>query len=224
MAENVFLFVPNIIDYFRVILAFASFYYMPTDYVLASSLYLLSGLLDAFDGYAARALNQTSKLGVMLDMLTDRFTTMGLTATLCSFYPQYLFYFQISMVVDIVSHWIHVQSTMLKGAGSHKAIDLSGNPVLRHYYNNKIILFCVCASNELFFCMMYITYFTPGPIIPLLNVGIWQIVLALTAPIMFGKFIVSLIHLWAACENIVAIDVAERAEMRAAGEFHDKTS
>ena len=33
---------------------------------------LLSGLLDAVDGHAARLLGQSSKFGAMLDMLTDR--------------------------------------------------------------------------------------------------------------------------------------------------------
>lgn len=36
----------------------------------------LSGLLDAVDGHAARMLNQSSKFGAMLDMLTDRCATM----------------------------------------------------------------------------------------------------------------------------------------------------
>ena len=44
--------------YARVVLALASFYYMPTCYGLAVVFYLTSGLLDAFDGHAARMLNQ----------------------------------------------------------------------------------------------------------------------------------------------------------------------
>ena len=44
--------------YARVVLALASFYYMPTSYGLAVFCYLTSGLLDAFDGHAARMLNQ----------------------------------------------------------------------------------------------------------------------------------------------------------------------
>jgi CDP-diacylglycerol--inositol 3-phosphatidyltransferase len=32
---------------------------MPTSHVLAASLYILSGFLDAFDGHAARILNQS---------------------------------------------------------------------------------------------------------------------------------------------------------------------
>ena len=47
-----------ILGYARVILAFVSFYYMPTSPYTAGFLYLLSGLLDAFDGHAARTLNQ----------------------------------------------------------------------------------------------------------------------------------------------------------------------
>lgn len=85
--ENIFLFVPNLIGewgarglggvgvdrrpdparclpypptqgYARIVFAIISFYFMPCCPLTASSFYLLSGLLDAFDGYAARALNQ----------------------------------------------------------------------------------------------------------------------------------------------------------------------
>jgi len=41
----------------------------------------LSGLLDAVDGHAARMLNQSSKFGAMLDMLTDRCATMYVVNT-----------------------------------------------------------------------------------------------------------------------------------------------
>lgn len=37
-------------------------------------LYGASSLLDAADGYAARALNQSSEFGAVLDMVTDRYT------------------------------------------------------------------------------------------------------------------------------------------------------
>ncbi|CAL4214769.1 unnamed protein product, partial [Meganyctiphanes norvegica] len=95
MAENVLLFVPNLIGYSRIILALLSFYYMPTNHIMAASMYLLSGFLDAFDGHAARLLNQSSKFGAMLDQLTDRCGTMCLLVTLGHFYPEYLFWFQI---------------------------------------------------------------------------------------------------------------------------------
>ncbi len=45
--------------YARIVLAILSFYFMPTDYIMAASMYLLSGLLDAFDGHAARYFSQS---------------------------------------------------------------------------------------------------------------------------------------------------------------------
>ena len=98
-SENIFLFVPNLIGYGRIFLALLSFWFMPTNYVAASWCYLLSGFLDAFDGHAARALNQSTKFGAMLDMLTDRCATMCLLATLSTFYPNWLFFFQLSMTI-----------------------------------------------------------------------------------------------------------------------------
>lgn len=48
-----------ITGYARIVLAILSFYFMPTDYIVAANMYLLSGLLDAFDGHAARYFNQS---------------------------------------------------------------------------------------------------------------------------------------------------------------------
>lgn len=58
MSVNIFLFVPNLIGYARVILAIASLFYMSNSPYTAMILYWLSAFLDAFDGMAARALNQ----------------------------------------------------------------------------------------------------------------------------------------------------------------------
>lgn len=208
MTENVYLFVPNIIGYARVVLAIISFYYMPTNYVAAVWCYMISGLLDAFDGVAARALNQCSRLGSMLDMLTDRAATMCLLVTLSYFYPTYMFWFQISMTIDIVSHWLHMQSALMKGADSHKKIDLEGNFILRHYYTNRKILFCMCAGNEMFYSMLYLCHFTYGPVVA--GLGVWQWLCILSFPVAVVKSIISLVQLAAAAMNVVAIDVSER--------------
>ena len=45
---------------------------IPFLHLIFSACYILSGFLDAFDGHAARAFNQSTKFGAMLDMLTDR--------------------------------------------------------------------------------------------------------------------------------------------------------
>ena len=63
---------------------------------------------------AARALNQGTKFGAMLDQLTDRCATMTLLATLCTFYPSWTFFFQLSMVIDISCHWIHLHTSLMQ--------------------------------------------------------------------------------------------------------------
>ena len=155
---------------------------MPYNHIMAASLYILSGFLDAFDGMAARAFNQSnemicsmklidyltdnlylgSKFGAMLDMLTDRCATMCLYATLCSFYPSYLFFFQIVMICDVSCHWIHLHTSNVLGKGSHKTITEEENALLRFYYTNKPFLFFMCAGNELFYSMLYLLHFTYG--------------------------------------------------------------
>ncbi|XP_039556631.1 CDP-diacylglycerol--inositol 3-phosphatidyltransferase, partial [Passer montanus] len=89
--ENVFLFVPNLIGYARILLAAVSFWLMPTQPGPAAACYGLAGLLDAVDGHAARRLGQGtgytglywlaagrhaghcgSRLGAMLDIVVPR--------------------------------------------------------------------------------------------------------------------------------------------------------
>jgi len=204
MTSSVFLFVPNLIGYARVALMLAACWYMPADHMTATACYLLSGLLDALDGHAARLLNQSSNFGAMLDQLTDRCATMCLLVVLCGFYPTWMFAFQLSMVLDVAAHWLHLHSTLLKGADSHKAMDLSSNPVLYHYYTNRVVLFSMCAGNELFYAMLYLCYFTSGPL------GVWKLLAVVCAPVAIAKSAISLVHLYAASVNIAAIDRAER--------------
>ncbi|XP_043942268.1 CDP-diacylglycerol--inositol 3-phosphatidyltransferase isoform X2 [Protopterus annectens] len=185
---------------------------MPTSPVLASSFYLLSGLLDAFDGHAARAFNQGTKFGAMLDMLTDRCATMCLLVNLSLLYPQFTILFQLSMTIDIASHWMHLHSSIMKGSGSHKTIDLSGNPVLRLYYTSRPVLFAMCAGNELFYCMLYLLNFTEGPEVGLGAFGLFRLILWISTPIALLKTLISLLHLVTASCNIAAIDVDERAK------------
>lgn len=202
--ENVFLFVPNLIGYARVVLAFISFFLMPCCPWPAVFCYLLSALLDAFDGHAARALNQSTKFGAMMDMLTDRCATMCLLVNLSLLYPSYTFLFQISMCLDISSHWLHLHSSTIQGSASHKTIDLSGNPILRVYYTSKPVLFVMCAGNELFFCLLYVMYHLQEP------AGWMYGLLSVCAVISLLKSGISLVHLVTASQNMAALDTAER--------------
>uniref|UniRef100_A0A674JMR1 CDP-diacylglycerol--inositol 3-phosphatidyltransferase n=1 Tax=Terrapene triunguis TaxID=2587831 RepID=A0A674JMR1_9SAUR len=124
--------------YARILLLFVAFYFMPSDPGPAAASYLLSGLLDAFDGHAARALNQGTRFGAMLDMLTDRCATMCLLVNLALLDPPRALLYQLSMSLDVASHWLHLHSSVVQGSDSHKSIDLTGNPVLRVYYTSRV--------------------------------------------------------------------------------------
>ena len=106
----IYIYIYILTGYGRVILAIISFYFMTTNHIIASWCYIISALLDAVDGHAARYFNQSTKFGGMLDQLTDRIGTMCLLATLCMFYPSYSFWFQLSMAIDISCHWIYLHT------------------------------------------------------------------------------------------------------------------
>jgi len=211
---NVYLFVPNLIGYARVALMFVAFYFMTNAemYHVTVTCYLLSQLLDAFDGHAARMLGQTSKLGAMLDMLTDRCSTLGLVMALGLLYKDWFFFFQCYAVLDIASHWLHLTASHYTGSTSHKTIDLSSNPILYYYYQNRTVLFSMCAGNELFFAALYLLYFSEGPNFG--GYGFFRSVVICCAPVMVLKSVISVVQLLAAAKNIVIVDTDEHTRAK----------
>ncbi|KAG9017083.1 CDP-diacylglycerol-inositol 3-phosphatidyltransferase [Tulasnella sp. 427] len=156
--ENVFLFVPNLIGYGRILLAGLALNYMKSHPKVCTALYGLSCLLDAVDGMAARALGQTSKFGAVLDMVTDRCTTACLLCFLSSAYPPYALLFQFLITLDFSSHYMHMYSSLVTGARSHKLVTSDVSRILWYYYNDPTTLFLFCAGNELFFVALYLMH------------------------------------------------------------------
>ena len=69
----VFLYIPNLIGYLRLLLFLLSLSLLPGPHVTpALMLYAGSCVLDAVDGFAARYYGQSSGFGGVLDMVTDR--------------------------------------------------------------------------------------------------------------------------------------------------------
>jgi CDP-alcohol phosphatidyltransferase len=67
------LYVPNLLCYARIVLAFVGLHYATTQRapVLAVGLWIVAMSLDLVDGLAARMLQQTSSLGAFLDICAD---------------------------------------------------------------------------------------------------------------------------------------------------------
>uniref|UniRef100_A0A8V0X6Q3 CDP-diacylglycerol--inositol 3-phosphatidyltransferase n=1 Tax=Gallus gallus TaxID=9031 RepID=A0A8V0X6Q3_CHICK len=96
--------------YARVALSAVSVVLMPHSPLPAALCYALSAALDAVDGLAARWLNQGSRLGAMLDMLTDRCSLLCLQLNLALLYPSAAPLLQLSVCLDIASHWLHMHT------------------------------------------------------------------------------------------------------------------
>ncbi|KAK6436823.1 phosphatidylinositol synthase 1 (CDP-alcohol phosphatidyltransferase1) [Oleoguttula sp. CCFEE 5521] len=168
--ENIFLFVPNLIGYLRIVLAVGSLYFMPLHPRRCSFLYSVSCLLDALDGMAARKFSQSTRFGAVLDMITDRCTTSCLLVFLAVAKPAYSAIFQGLISLDFASHYMHMYATLVMGGQgeSHKNVSASRSRIMNLYYTNKWVLFTCCALNELFFIALYLLCFSSPIVTPAL--------------------------------------------------------
>ena len=117
--SKVFFFVPNLIGYLRMACSIVS-YLVARDYpALCLVLYTVSFILDAADGMAARALDQCSHFGAILDMLTDRASTAGFLVVLDGVMQPmpYRYTFALSSLVflDVASHFCRMYASLCIG-------------------------------------------------------------------------------------------------------------
>lgn len=201
--SNVFFYVPNIIGYVRILLLGCSFYYIFDSHRLALLLYGASYSMDAIDGLAARLLNQSSLFGSILDMLTDRVSTMCLLMTLGHLYSSQFLTFQLLLAIDIVSHWLHFFSANIQGKTSHKSSDGETNYATRLYYENKLVLTSVCAMEQIFYCSLVVCYYEYQNMTAYL---IWLTVLCI--PALVFKNYINLLQIYGACKVMGSIDNA----------------
>ena len=137
-------YVANIIGYVRIAcLLLATSFHTNLSWFLG--FYVSSYALDAVDGPVARALQGTSTLGAVLDMVTDRVSTTLLLSLLNETH------WYMCMMLDIAAHWIHVNACCLQGIKHKETKD-----ALLQWYYKPINLFLVCFLNEAFLCAMLV--------------------------------------------------------------------
>jgi CDP-diacylglycerol--inositol 3-phosphatidyltransferase len=205
-STQVFLYVPNVIGYARVVLLIASLFFALGQPAVFLALYAASFLLDAADGHAARLLGQTSKFGAVLDMATDRVATNALVLTLSHLYRDYVVWFQLLCILDLGSHWLRMYSSLLEGAASHKSASAERDGhLVTLYYTNRLVLGGVCLLNEFFYIGLYSLYHAPG------SPAVRYLVL-FTAPVFAFKQYLSLMQLLNSCRAIVEHDVRDASK------------
>eukprot|EP01133_Synstelium_polycarpum_P014568 gene14568-17221_t len=205
MVSKIYFYIPNIIGYLRVVFATLAFFYSHDDYMKFFVFYALSALLDMADGHAARYFDQCSHFGALLDMVTDRCSTAALIVVLSQFYPQYLNACIFLIVLDILSHFARLDSTLITGNKSHKAVAQNHFRIMRIYYGNKYFLAFMCFGNEGFFLFSYLYYFFPNPIVYTIQWFVW-------APICFVKQSINVVQFFQAVSDIVDLDEAQLIE------------
>ncbi|XP_057961333.1 CDP-diacylglycerol--inositol 3-phosphatidyltransferase 1-like [Malania oleifera] len=152
---SIYLYVPNIIGYIRVLLNCIGFAYCFSNKNLFSILYFISFVCDGLDGWFARKFNQVSTFGAVLDMITDRISTVCLLVILSQVYRPGLVFLSL-VALDIASHWLQMYSTFLLGKASHKDVKDSTNWLFRAYYGNRMFMGYCCVACEVLYIILFL--------------------------------------------------------------------
>ncbi|PIN04557.1 Phosphatidylinositol synthase [Handroanthus impetiginosus] len=151
----VYLYVPNIIGYFRILMNCFAFAICFKNKYLFSLLYFLSFVCDALDGWFARKLNQVSTFGAVLDMVTDRISTACLLVILSQVYRPGIIFLSL-LALDIGSHWLQMYSSFLAGKSSHKDVKDSSSWLFKLYYGNRKFMAYCCISCEVLYIVLFL--------------------------------------------------------------------
>eukprot|EP00474_Spongospora_subterranea_P006207 CRZ06665.1 hypothetical protein [Spongospora subterranea] len=192
---SVFLWYPNLIGYFRITSLFIALSFAMSSPILATCFYAISQLLDAVDGTVARAYNQCSKFGALLDMLTDRMSTMCLLIIIAIKDNNRWFPFVLVIVLDLVAHWAQMYSSLMIGIQSHKE---NTNPILAFYYSFPFLLI-FCVGNELYIIVTYLQLF-------FLKSTFLQATLYISFPFFMCKNFFNVVQLIESSQRLAALD------------------
>jgi CDP-diacylglycerol--inositol 3-phosphatidyltransferase len=206
---SVYLFVPNLIGYFRIIATAVAYAVAADQPNLFLVLYTLAFVLDAADGMAARALGQCSRFGAILDMVTDRAATSGFLCILAGLLGPSAHVPAAGLIaLDIMSHMVRMFSSLALGDKSHKDYK-SPFPFLNLYYGKRMFMGTLCVGQEFCYLFLYAWHFWPH---------LWFIKAALyvLVPLCIGKQWANVEQLAAAFMRVAEVDENEIAEAKAA--------
>jgi CDP-diacylglycerol--inositol 3-phosphatidyltransferase len=241
-AAQVLTYLPNLIGYARIILVSVSFCLLiagPKEWWDVAVLLYVSGFVgDLFDGYAARALKQTSNFGGVLDMVTDRCSTLGLLCVLGHEYASvdettipipagaFRLGFLALQILDVASHWCQMNATLSLGL-HHKSEEGNAdkNFLVRWFYRYYWFFGYLCCGAEFTYVLLLVRSRTLDSrgLLNLLSAKqtVWLVDCALmvTVPGCLAKQAVNVMQLSSACYAIASSDAS--AKSRQAGEKAD---
>ncbi len=218
-SNNVFLYIPNLIGYLRVILYTTAFVgHSLGRWEAFLGLYSLAFLLDEFDGRAARKFNQSSQLGAALDMVSDRCATAGLCLVLSQLYPRYTLGLIVLVALDISSHYYLLYATAILDEASHKVTASgSSNRLLALYYGKKQFMDMLIVGNEVFYLLLYFLYYFKTSWFSWMD-GSWNlplVALLVCLPFYILKQATNVFQLVEAARAIAQVDQAQHEQPEA---------
>ena|SRR3990167_4532687 len=176
-------FIPNIIDYIRILLLISALCVFSIRPWIAVWLFLTNSVLDGLDGALARKLNQQSKLGALLDFSIDRASITMILGGCIWMYPRFFLYFIAVMMMDIASHFAVCYATAFN-SGAHLDFVSRGSKLLFWFSKKNWLRYIICSSHDGFFGFLFGYFLLPSPL--------WFIPLALYTP---GMLLKTWIHL-----------------------------
>lgn len=212
---SVWLYVPNVIGYIRILLSCAAFFHwrQPPRFAVY---YSLSFVLDAADGYFARILKQATEFGALLDMLTDRCATAALLIVIAALRLELAPIAIFLVFLDGYSHWLQFAAGLCSSAESHKTA--GRGRALELYYWRPVLTF-VCTLNEFCFIALYMlsSGFAGPPVLPTVlqaQVPVALAVFWLCLPVCVLKQVISVRQIFSAHFTIRDAMLATRKELR----------
>nr|AJP61939.1 phosphatidylinositol synthase [Angomonas desouzai] len=208
----IFFFVPNLIGYTRIAFSLLSFYVASTSPALFLFFYTSSFVLDAADGMAARALDQCSHFGSILDMLTDRASTAGMLVVLDGIIQPmpHIFTFTLAtlLFLDVASHFCRMYASVFVQKESHKDVSDSIFSLLKLYYSNRRFMGLLCIGQEFSYIFLYAWHMYRD--VETVQQVLWYLFVASAIP-SFLKQIVNVQQLVDGLYHIGCVDAKERA-------------
>lgn len=222
-AGDVLLYIPNVIGYSRVVFTLTSYALVLTDaesyWALATCLYLASFVGDLFDGWVARKLNQTSSFGGVLDMITDRCSTLGFLYILAETYravdeslgaPYFRALFLALILLDISSHWCQMYASLSCGQ-HHKSEEgnKGRNFLVRWFYKYYWFFGYLCVGAEFTYILLFLLQHVPDHARALIQIG-----LVVCVPGCAAKQAVNAAQLASSCYAIAAFDAEQKQKKK----------
>jgi len=147
-------------------------------------------------------MGQSSEFGAVLDMVTDRVSTMLLLMLLGGrLFPGRFEIYAFLAALDYSSHW----AQMYASKGHHKTTNEDKNIFVRAFYNIYALFGYLCVGTEVFYITQVVLFFQPNAMLGG-QVRLDAVANSLLLPACVGKNIVNLAQLMSGFESVAKRD------------------